>query len=59
MSNQIRLKHDQEARLSVYCLGEHHIAVVDALYPYSGAPHQIELTPCDCPKAAPHGETTA
>lgn len=45
-----RIQRNQEKRCSVYCTGEQHVTVIDPLYPYSGEAHQIELTPCDCPK---------
>lgn len=44
-----RILHRQAERLHVYCIEKDmHLTVTDPSHPYSGDPHKIELTECDC-----------
>ena len=43
-----RLTYEQAARKSVYCVQGVHVTITDPQHSYSGDPHGIELTECDC-----------
>ena len=43
-----RLTYEQATRKSVYCVQGVHVTITDPQHHYSGDPHGLELSECDC-----------
>lgn len=43
-----RIAYNQSERTATYCDRATHVSVVNPLHTYSGDPHEIALSPCDC-----------